>query len=670
MGKYLANLTLKKKLRAGFGVFSFVLIIVTLQAVINLYIVKEDIREVVETKQPVSLESQEINRALESSMIQLSSYMLTGQERYLTNYQSEYGKAVSLLKSIKSKLTPSQLSEHAKASELIKKFPKLVGDVVTYTTVRNKKYPAFLYVANNMEAKAKTVQQQLGFMTNSELDDLSMERRIMVDLLLKLQKSWLNVMSSLRGYVAFRTEGMAKDTADGINAVLSILTQMSEQEEAELTFEEEEGIETIRGVVKGYQENFNALKEIHQGPKWRMDTWVMQNELSPLFEELNHSIRTISKDATDEMVTTSKTVVASSYENLKLLIIISVLGSLIGFYIARKVTQSLTKPVDRIVVAMKDIAEGDGDLTRRLTVGGKDELAMLANYFNAFITKIQKTLKEVTLTVGHLEESSVDLKKVTHATKKGVTSQLTISEQLSASMQKMEKQSKAIEDHSHNTSSATEQAVSRVKEGGEVVKGASEIIQKVSDGMDEITKSVKMLNNDSQVISTVINVIKEIAEQTNLLALNAAIEAARAGEHGRGFAVVADEVRGLAKRTQESTVEIENVIKKIRSATEQTVNVVEEGQKTTKLGFDAVMKAHKVLDPVVILIDDINSMNNEMLSSAQAQNNLVKIVNSNINDIHDISIKTAGSSEKSEVSIDELRETADRLEKLIHQFKI
>jgi len=389
-----------------------------------------------------------------------------------------------------------------------------------------------------------------------------------------------------------------------------------------------------------------------------------------LYYKVKEDIKTISDQAILDMVETSTQVAETSLKNLILLLILSTLGQIIGMMVSRKVTKSVTESVDKIVQAMQAIAHGEGDLTQRLTVNGKDELAELARLFNIFIEKIQKTLRQVTETVHELEKSSKYLMTVTHVTKEGVAQQMNVAQELNNSMQMMAQKSKSVEDHSNNTTSATKQAVSNVKEGGEVVAGASETIQQVSDDMQKITTAVMQLNNDSQTISSVINVIREIADQTNLLALNAAIEAARAGEHGRGFAVVADEVRNLAQRTQESTLQIEQVIDKIRSATDETVKVVDRGQITTQAGYDAVMKAQQVLNPVVIIIDDINNMNKEMLAAAQSQNTLVQDVNAHINEIHDISSQAVEGTENTENSANDLQKIANKLENLVHQFKI
>ncbi len=668
MTKYLSSLTLKHKMYFGFGIVQVVLISVTILAVMNLSEVRGDIKEVVEIKQPVALEAGKMIQTLESGMVQLSSFMLTGEQHFIDKHKAEYNKVIALLASIKPKLTPAQLIEHTNASESLVKFPYFIDKIIFYSTDTNKKFPAFAFARDNLSPNARIIQQQIGFMINSELEILSLERKNILKSLLPLQKTWLNIMTTVRGYLALRTDSMANATINNFKVMEAILANISKQEG--LTIEQEEAVEIIQQASREYSKYFTKVQQINQGAKWRMDTWTMQNEIMPLFDKVDYAIESIADSANEHMVDTSIALIDSSLRNLLLLILISVIGAIIGLFISIIITRSITKPVDEVVLAMKDIAEGEGDLTRRLKVEGKDEIAKLAMYFNFFINKIQITLKEVTQTVEQLENSSKKLKEVTQSSKEGLVKQLNISDHLSSSMGDMDKKSKDVENHSNNTLSATEQAVSRVRNGGKVVKEAAEIIEEVAIGMDEITKSVMQLSEDSQVIGTVIGVIKGIATQTNLLALNAAIEAARAGEHGRGFAVVADEVRSLSQRTQEATLEIEEVIAKISSATEQTVKVVENGQKTTKQGFDAVMEAQKVLGPVVILIDDINKMSNKMLLSSQSQNNLVVEVNTQINEIHDISTKTVVSSTNTEASAQELQQIANKLESLVNQFKI
>ena len=279
-------------------------------------------------------------------------------------------------------------------------------------------------------------------------------------------------------------------------------------------------------------------------------------------------------------------------------------------------------------------------------------------------------LSQVASTVEQLETSSRDLIAITHQAKEGAQQQLLATGGLSSTMIDMTQKSKSVEDHSKNTSRATQQAAERIKESGEMVISTSNQIQKLSLGMADMTASVQLLREDSESIGTVVNVIREIAEQTNLLSLNAAIEAARAGEHGRGFAVVADEVRGLAHRTQESTVEIEKIIDKIRKATLSTVKVVETGQDSTKTSCAAVSKTKEMLQPVVILMDDINQMSKQMSEAAHTQSVLAQEINQNITQIHDVTENAAQGANSTEQAGNNLQNLADKLEGLIHQFKI
>jgi methyl-accepting chemotaxis protein len=412
------------------------------------------------------------------------------------------------------------------------------------------------------------------------------------------------------------------------------------------------------------------LKTIHQGEKWRMDAWLMKNEIEPIFASLDASLGGISTEATREMVEVSESVVASSFYNIVFVLTVSILGQILGMLVSRRVTQSVVEPIQQASSAMKAIAEEDGDLTQRLPIHGRDELADLSRYFNQFIEKIQTMLKEVSQTIEQLEVSSKELLEITHETKAGTQQQLASSRHLTDAMVDMTNKAKSVEDHSHNTSRATQQAASRVKEGGDLVKGTAKEIQKLSDGMQAMTEAVSQLREDSEQIGTVVNVIREIAEQTNLLSLNAAIEAARAGEHGRGFAVVADEVRGLAQRTQESTLQIERIIDKIRQATLSTVDMVQRSQSATESSCDAVYTSERALSPVTILMDDINQMSEQMFSAAQSQSQLAQEINLNIRQIFEVTEKAAVGTENTESAGHQLQTLADKLEKLVHQFKI
>lgn len=673
MVEFLNKMTVKRKMRFGFGVIWAVLAVITIQAAVNLYIVRVNVKTVVDNKQPLALKASEMSMTLEKSMNALSMYMLTKDEKTLEEYNDGIKKADKLLDEVRQNVASENSTQNSDLTSIqnsLKILPPLVEQVKLLQTDRNKKFPAFEFVNTHMVGTAQKIQQQISLMVASELEDLQPSRKPVLSTLLAMQKDWLNVLSSVRGYVAFRTDGMSADAENYLNQFESGIEKLSQQKNIELTLEEEDGVDSIKTEYVNYRESFMRLKQIHQGPKWRMDTWLMDNKIQPVFKSIEEHLNSISGQAISDMQDTSQVVVDSTLRNLILLLSLSIIGQLVGMIISRKVTQSVVSPVENLASAMKNISQGEGDLTKRLNIKGKDELADLANYFNMFIGRIQEMLKEVTETVHELEEASNGLLRVTHETKDGVEEQMAASEKLSRSMVIMDEKAKSVEDHSHNTSSATAQAVSRVKESGEVVTSAADTIQLVSNRMDEITQAVMQLNNDSQTISTVINVIREIAEQTNLLALNAAIEAARAGEHGRGFAVVADEVRGLAQRTQESTLQIEAVIQKIRKATEETVSVVEQGQETTKTGYDSVMKVQKVLSPVIILMDDINNMSNQMLASAQSQNELVNEVNDNINQIHRVTQNTVEGAANTETSGNRLQQLADKLEQLVHQFRI
>lgn len=675
MEKYLQNLTIKQKIRLGFGVIWGVLAIITLQAVVNLYVVRQNVSEVVLEKQPIALGTSEVVLTLEKSMVALSLYMSTNEpaslERYQQGYDHVFQSVHDTLEGFKGKTNINQRlqAEYQEIYLNLQNLPNLVDRLVELEVNRSKNYPAFQYVEDNMQGLANQFMHETTLMINSELVDLSAERQKILGDLVLLQKNWLGVMSSLRGYVAFRTEGMSEQVEQYLDSSEKLITSLSGPQAVELTLTEEDGLQNVWDYYQAYREHFMQLKAIHKGDQWRMDTWLMKTEIQPLYQEIEVGLMNISKEAAQEMVEVGQSVVESSLYNIFIVLTVSVIGQMLGMLVSRRITRAVVEPVTNATNAMKAIAEEDGDLTQRLPESGKDELADLARYFNQFIERIQLMLKEVSQTIGELEVSSQGLLNITNETKTGTQQQLDSSRYLSDAMIMMISKAKSVEDHSHNTSNATQQAATRVKEGGEKVKGTALEIKGLSDGMYEMTQAVSLLREDGEAIGTVVNVIREIAEQTNLLSLNAAIEAARAGEHGRGFAVVADEVRGLAKRTQESTLQIEKIIDKIRKATLSTVKMVEKSQQATDASCNAVYSSEQALNPVSILMDDINKMSEQMFNAAHSQSELAQEINNNIRQIHEVTEKSVVGAENTELAGHNMQKLADKLERLVHQFK-
>lgn len=674
MEKFLQKLTIKQKMRFGFGVIWAVLAVITIQAAVNLTIVREDVKNVVEVKQPIALQANRMMSELEKGMNALGMYLLTTDQDSLTTYQDAIGYSEQILSKLKQQISQQDASEEMTVLKAIEdqlaQLPKLIEQITAIQGNAEKKFPAYAFLNNEMTPISDQFKQLISLLITEELSQLSPQRQSILEGLMAMKIDWLQATNGVAGYIVFREDFRAAETEQHLNLVEQGLDKLLTQEDALLSDSQRSQLLQLKDQYEYYRESFMALKQTHQSPKWRMDTWVMKARIQPVFHDLEAKLDQIATQSVTDMQQTSQQVVDSTLRNLILLLTLSVFGQLIGMMISRKVTNSVVKPVLRSAQAMKDIASGEGDLTRRLNDKGKDELAEMARYFNEFVSKIQSTLKEVTDTVKDLEVSSNSLSEVTYESKKGVEQQLTATQQLNQSMVTMSQKAKSIEDHSHNTSRATQQAAESVKKGGEVVKDAAQNIRKVTEGMEAITDAVMLLNEDGQTISTVINVIREIAEQTNLLALNAAIEAARAGDYGRGFAVVADEVRQLAQRTQESTVQIEKVIEKIRKSTSETVKVVESGRETTQLGYDSVMQVERVLSPVVVLMDDINQMSAEMLTAAESQTGLAETVNQHISEIQTVTEKTVEGSINNEASSRHLQDIADKLNQLVHQFKI
>ncbi|GAB2198386.1 methyl-accepting chemotaxis protein [Sessilibacter sp. MAH4] len=351
-------------------------------------------------------------------------------------------------------------------------------------------------------------------------------------------------------------------------------------------------------------------------------------------------------------------------------IVISAIIIVIVLSFSIYISRSISLPLQLTSRALKDIAEGDGDLTRRLDVNGNDELAEMAKNFNAIVIKIDNTLAEVAHATAMVETSSKELDYNMQNSKEVLDKQQKQSETAVQAIMELVQTVSEIARNAEGAASSAQEANREAEMGQGVVEQAKASVNNLAEEVQQAAMVIKNVNTDSQAISSVLEVIRGIAEQTNLLALNAAIEAARAGEQGRGFAVVADEVRTLAARTQSSTEEIRSMIESLQNGSEKAVITMDNGEKTTAITVEKAAAAGQSLSSIVASINSISDLNLQIASAAEEQSAAVQEIDQSISLMANYSNQSHFGIEKTADTTRELAELSSRLRQLVGQFKL
>jgi len=342
----------------------------------------------------------------------------------------------------------------------------------------------------------------------------------------------------------------------------------------------------------------------------------------------------------------------------------------VGILLAMFLSKGIVGPINTTVMAMQDIAEGEGDLTQRLDESGKDEISQLGRAFNHFAEKVRLLVKDVAQSTEQLNAASNGMMIITEETTIGVERQRSEIEQVATAMNEM---TATVQEVARNASDAAEAAKNADHESGNGKQVVSETISTIGNLAGEVDNAADVINRletDSESIGSVLDVIKGIAEQTNLLALNAAIEAARAGEQGRGFAVVADEVRTLASRTQESTEEIQSMIERLQTGSRDAVHVMEQGKTSAQTSVEQASKAGQSLEVITQSVSTIHDMNTLIASAAEEQSAVAEEINRNVTNINTVAEDVTINVNKTSASGNELAMLASQLQESVGQFKV
>lgn len=352
------------------------------------------------------------------------------------------------------------------------------------------------------------------------------------------------------------------------------------------------------------------------------------------------------------------------------LMIIGVLIALAGLGVMLLVGYNLARPARQLVGMLNEVARGDGDLTRRLPVERADEFGAIAAGFNAFLDKLQGMIREVVGSVQQVTDAAENTADIAMRTNDGVQKQLAEIELVATAVAEMTATAQDVARNASLAAEAAGNANGSASHGREVVQQTAATIQQLSADIQQAVQTVESLARDSENITSILDVIRGIAEQTNLLALNAAIEAARAGEHGRGFAVVADEVRNLALKTQASTEEIQQMIEQLQNGTRQTVRIMEQSRARTGESVLQAEEADAALMSITQAVSVINDMNIQIASAAEQQSAVTEDINRNVANIGTVANEVAGGAAESSTASAGLTKLAEHQRRLINQFRV
>ncbi|MCQ1058238.1 methyl-accepting chemotaxis protein [Photobacterium sp. DNB23_23_1] len=356
----------------------------------------------------------------------------------------------------------------------------------------------------------------------------------------------------------------------------------------------------------------------------------------------------------------------STWVQLVTSLVVAIAGLLLVVFGASR----LVAPIRHVAERLEDIATGEGDLTQRLHVEQNDEVGQLALWFNRFLDKLQATIGDVVVAVNDVGTTSKEAAQVANHTRDGSQAQFREVDMVATASEEMAQTAEQVVGYTETAVVAAGQAESAVRDGHQVIKQSATSMDNLVVRMENAVPVAKELETNSEDINQILQVIEGISEQTNLLALNAAIEAARAGEQGRGFAVVADEVRQLASRTHDSVGQIRTVIEILQQGTRDVVAAIEEGNQLAGETSSQVGQAVVSLGQITEAVISIQSMNEQIMHAAQEQQSVSAEVNRNVSNIRGLSESILDEAEKSAGIGERLAELSQHQQALASQFKV
>jgi len=427
-----------------------------------------------------------------------------------------------------------------------------------------------------------------------------------------------------------------------------------------------EVVDRFRHFDSAFDSWYLASKNFINDPQNSEKKQIAEQTFSALRDILDKAGEAADKTSKSETEKLMDGVISFKVKLMIMIAIVLLVAGWFSYYVPRQ----LTKQINFVTERINEIASGDGDLTGRINVKTQDEFAELATAFNGFLDNLQQLIKDILGQAKELHNLGRDLDNFANQNHQINQKLSQASESIVSAVHEMSVASREVAGVAQNSSHEADNSQQLAKQGLAAVDNSSRKIVALSDNMEHASQRSTELQQSSDNIAKVLEVIRAIAEQTNLLALNAAIEAARAGEQGRGFAVVADEVRTLATRTQESTNDIQTMVEQFAASVEQSLQAINSGKRFADEAVESFTQTNDILNSMQESSVKVNDMAMQTAQATEEQTAVADEISQNLSDLNDQTQHGGGLASSTQEVANRMNQLTDELNQLVNRFKV
>ncbi|KAE9646830.1 methyl-accepting chemotaxis protein [Pseudomonas sp. PB103] len=542
-----------------------------------------------------------------------------------------------------------------KSPENVKLLKEQAATIAEYQTSLNKmrnSYRTGNSARDTMNTNAQTAYNLIESISKSvQQMDMSEQRFAQFQAITTAKEAFILARYEVRGYTATTNAETEQKAVGQVDVAIASLKQLN----VHFADSQQDALRQLETALGNYRSALMAYKNANSEAVQARKEMTDQGATIVTLSEQLYQIQLDRRDIESAQARTFQ-------------LISTLLALLVGVIAAVIITRQITRPLQETLAVVERIASGD--LTQNVTVTRRDELGVLQQGIARMGVTLRDLISGIRDGVTQIASAAEELSAVTEQTSAGVNSQKIETDQVATAMHEMTATVQEVARNAEEASQAAAAADGEAREGDKVVNEAIAQIERLASEVVRSTEAMSVLQQESDKIGSVMDVIKAVAEQTNLLALNAAIEAARAGEAGRGFAVVADEVRGLAQRTQKSTEEIEGLVAGLQNGTQQVSAVMSNSRALTDSSVALTRKAGASLENITRTVSNIQSMNQQIAAAAEQQSAVAEEISRSIINVRDVSEQTAAASDETAASSVELARLGGQLQQMVSHFRV